>query len=146
MTIFHAFKPPAIAVQPYLERILKYVNCSHESYVFALVYMDRIIQRNPDFFICSLNIHRVLITSVMIAAKFYDDVYYNNSFYARVGGVSVKELNNLEVEFLFMINFSLYISAEEYERYRLELTSHSVQLSSSSSKQQAPASTIGNPH
>eukprot|EP00300_Choanocystis_sp_HF-7_P010334 c16896_g1_i4.p1 GENE.c16896_g1_i4~~c16896_g1_i4.p1 ORF type:complete len:170 (+),score=24.99 c16896_g1_i4:79-588(+) len=124
VTIFHALRPPSIAVKAYLERICKYVNCSNECFVLALIYMDRVIQRNTGFFISSLNIHRFLITSIMLAAKFFDDTYYNNAFYARVGGIPTAELNTLEVEFLFMINFSLHVETDEYERYRSELESH----------------------
>lgn len=134
VTIFHALRPPTIAIRIYLERIAKYVNCSNECYVLALMYMDRMIQRNPDFFISSLNVHRLMISSVMLAAKFFDDTYYNNAFYARVGGVPTTELNNLEVEYLFMINFSLHVDTEEYERYRLELQAHSTEAAKGGGK------------
>lgn len=60
----------------------------------------------------------------MLAAKFFDDQYYNNAYYAQIGGVSTEEINTLEVEFLFMINFSLYVSREIYDQYRQELTKH----------------------
>ena len=36
----------------------------------------------------SPQVHRLLITSIMLASKFFDDVYYNNAYYARVGGIS----------------------------------------------------------
>ena len=52
----------------------------------------QVVQFNPDFVISSLNVHRLLITSIMLASKFFDDVYYNNAYYARVGGIS-----NIEV-------------------------------------------------
>ena len=45
----------------------------------------------------------------MLAAKFYDDIYYNNAYYAKIGGVPCHEINNLELEFLFMINFTLNV-------------------------------------
>ena len=44
----------------------------------------------------------------MLAAKFFDDQYFNNAYYAKVGGVPTNEMNTLEVEFLFMSNFTLY--------------------------------------
>jgi len=58
---------------------------------------------------------------VMLASKFFDDLYYNNAYYARVGGISNLEVNNLEIELLRMISFSLYVSPEQYERYRASL-------------------------
>ncbi|KAL5794024.1 hypothetical protein ACOSP7_002618 [Xanthoceras sorbifolium] len=41
----------------------------------------------------------------MVASKMMDDVHYNNAFYARVGGVSNAELNKLELEVLFLLDF-----------------------------------------
>jgi hypothetical protein len=60
----------------------------------------------------------------MLASKFFDDQYYNNAYYAQIGGVSTEEINSLEVEFLFMINFSLHVSREIYDQYHRELTKH----------------------
>jgi Cyclin len=72
-----------------------------------------------------LNVHRVVITAVLLAAKFFDDAYYNNAYYAKVGGVMVSEMNGLEVDFLFRINFSLHVTPEVYDKYRAELVLHS---------------------
>jgi len=91
----------------------------------ALVYIDRLIQRN-NFLLTELNVHRVVVTAVLLAAKFFDDAYYNNAYYAKVGGVLVSEMNGLEVDFLFRINFSLHVTPELFQKYRQELASHSV--------------------
>jgi len=124
MTRFHAFKPPSITVQNYLNRVVKYVACSTECFIMALIYIDRIIQRNTYFIITSLNVHRLLITSVMLAMKFFEDSYYTNAYYAKVGGVSCSEMNLLELDFLFLIDFSLNVSPELFNRYRAELVKH----------------------
>merc|ERR1719502_1709704 len=92
ITKFHALKPPSISVLQYLERVHKYASCSNECFVLALIYIDRLIQRN-SYTLCSLNVHRILITSVMLAAKFFDDHYFNNAYYAKVGGVPCNEMN-----------------------------------------------------
>ena len=89
VTPFHSSRPPAITVRNYLEdRILKYAGCSEETVILALIYIDQVVQFNPEFVINSLNVHRLLITAIMLASKFFDDVYYNNAYYARVGGIS----------------------------------------------------------
>jgi hypothetical protein len=121
---FHALKQPNIGVLEYIERIGKYANCSDECFVLALIYIDRVIRDNPKFQVNSLNIHRLLITSIMLAAKFFDDQYYNNVFYGKVGGIPRKEINSLEVEFLFMVNFNLYVTTEHYRQYEKELATH----------------------
>jgi hypothetical protein len=45
-------------------------------------------------------VHRFLITAATVAAKGLSDSFWTNSLYARVGGVSVRELALLELEFL----------------------------------------------
>ena len=60
----------------------------------------------------------------MSAAKFYDDIYFNNEMYAKVGGIHVEELNLLELEFVFFINFSLMVPQEEFKKYYNELYLH----------------------
>jgi len=125
VTKFHALKAPGISIHQYLERIYKYASCSTECFILALIYIDRLIQKH-NFLLTELNVHRVVITSVLLAAKFFDDAYYNNAYYAKVGGVLVSEMNGLEVEFLFRINFSLHVKPEEFAKYQAELVSHAV--------------------
>lgn len=45
-----------------------------------------------------------------------------------MGGVLVEEMNNLEVQFLFKIDFSLQVLPEVFEKYNAELISHSNTL------------------
>ena len=105
-----------------LSRIHKYASCSTECFILALIYIDRLIQRS-NFLLTELNVHRAVITAVLLAAKFFDDAYYNNAYYAKVGGVLVSEMNGLEVDFLFRINFSLHVTPDIFEKYRSELLS-----------------------
>lgn len=88
-------------------------------FVLCLIYIDRAIKRDDTFAVSALNVHRcvmcrfvsrgyafirrLVLTALTIAAKFHDDIYYSNAFYARVGGVSVAELNTLELTLLKMI-------------------------------------------
>lgn len=41
--------------------------------------------------------HIIIGNSVMLGAKFFDDQYFNNAYYAKVGGVPCNEVNHLEV-------------------------------------------------
>jgi hypothetical protein len=58
----------------------------------------------------------------MVAAKFTDDFFYKNEYYAKVGGISKIEMNALELELLKSLNYNLYISEQELMIYldRLE--------------------------
>ncbi|KAL5560628.1 hypothetical protein UlMin_036839 [Ulmus minor] len=117
ISVFHGLTPPTISIQSYLQRIFKYANCSPSCYIVAYVYLDRFAQKQPSLPINSYNVHRLLITSVMLAAKFMDDMYYNNAYYAKVGGISTKEMNFLEVDFLFGLGFHLNVTPTTFHTY-----------------------------
>ncbi|GMI73891.1 cyclin p4;1 [Hibiscus trionum] len=117
MSVFRGLTRPAISIQSYLHRIYKYANCSPSCFIVAYVYLDRFAQRQPSLPVDSFNVHRLLITSVMVAAKFMDDMYYNNAFYAKVGGISTAEMNFLEVDFLFGLGFHLNVNPKTFHTY-----------------------------
>jgi len=124
VTRFHTLRAPQITVKAYLNRIAKYSICSEECFILALIYIDRLIKYNGNFLVNSLNVHRLIITSIMLAAKFFDDQYFNNAYFGKVGGVSCKEINLLEIEFVFMINFNLYVESKMFEMYNKRLLCH----------------------
>eukprot|EP00253_Pinus_taeda_P006638 PITA_06638 len=115
--VFDGLQVPDMCIERYLERILKYVNCSSSVLVVAYAYIDRLIQFHPQFRITSVNVHRLLITTVMVASKFLEDLNYRNSYYARVGGVSSEEINRMEMDFLFLMGFKLQVSVNVFESY-----------------------------
>ncbi|GAV61597.1 Cyclin domain-containing protein [Cephalotus follicularis] len=117
ISVFHGLTRPSISIRSYLERILKYANCSPSCFIVAYVYLDRFAQRQPSLPITTFNVHRLLITSVLVAAKFMDDMYYNNAYYAKVGGISTIEMNFLEVDFLFGLGFQLNVTPNTFHTY-----------------------------
>nr|QYW07141.1 cyclin U1-1 [Dimocarpus longan] len=121
LNAFHGVRAPSISIPKYLERIYKYTNCSPSCFVVGYVYIDRLSHRHPDSLVVSLNVHRLLVTCVMVASKMIDDVHYNNAFYARVGGVNNAELNRLELELLFLLDFGVVVSSRVFESYCLHL-------------------------
>ncbi|MBA0702117.1 hypothetical protein Goari_000049 [Gossypium aridum] len=117
VSVFHGLTRPTISIQSYLDRIYKYANCSPSCFIVAYIYLDRFAQKQPTLPINSFNVHRLLITSVMVAAKFMDDIYYNNAYYAKVGGISRTEMNYLEVDFLFGLGFHLNVAPNTFHTY-----------------------------
>ena len=53
----------------------------------------------------------------MIAAKFLDDLRLKNKDFAKIGGISNKEINLLEMEILSTIDFDLNISQKLFKTY-----------------------------
>ncbi|XP_031104703.1 cyclin-U1-1 [Ipomoea triloba] len=117
LNAFHGVRAPSISIPKYIERIYKYTNCSPSCFVVGYVYMDRLAHKYPNSLVISLNVHRLLVTCVMVASKILDDEHYNNAFFARVGGVSNAELNKLEIELLFLLDFGVSVSSQVFECY-----------------------------
>lgn len=69
------------------------------------------------FVVDSYNIHRLVIAGVTCASKFFSDIFYTNSRYAKVGGLPLVELNHLELQFLILNDFRLAVPVEELEAY-----------------------------
>ncbi|KAG0265462.1 hypothetical protein BG011_004682 [Mortierella polycephala] len=76
----------------------------------------------------SFNIHRLLITSILVACKFSSDVFYPNVRYAKVGGLPLSELNQLELEFLFLSQFELNTTESELQTYGNKLLMYHQRL------------------
>jgi hypothetical protein len=73
LNAFHGVRAPGISIPKYLERIYKYTNCSPSCFVVGYVYIDMLNHKHPDSLVLSLNVHRLLVTSVMVASKMLDD-------------------------------------------------------------------------
>lgn len=116
-SMFCSSAEPGIETEAYLRRLVNFTQCSRGAFVTALVYIARI---SDDYKLLApniFNIHRLLITSVMISAKLLDDRQNSIHHYARVGGiVSAMELRRLELQMLKFLDFRCIVNVEEYEQ------------------------------
>jgi len=55
--------------------------------------------------------------SVIVAIKWNEDDYYSNNFYGKVGGITRRELDFLEVLFIKTIRYRLFIDEDLYSKY-----------------------------
>jgi hypothetical protein len=148
LTRFHSRAPPGISVRDYLNRIIVHATLSPPILLSMVFYVDKMCAMYPEFSISSLTVHRFLITAATVGAKGLSDSFWTNSLYARVGGVSVRELGILELEFLKHLDWRIvpkpetlvdyYTSlVERNKSYALEKEDLPVQAESVD--QQAPA-------
>ncbi|XP_044967377.1 cyclin-P4-1-like isoform X1 [Hordeum vulgare subsp. vulgare] len=114
---FRAMTKPGISVRAYMARIARFAGCSPACFVVGYIYLDRLLGRRRALAVDSYCVHRLLITTVLSAVKFMDDICYNNAYFAKVGGISLPEMNYLEVDFLFGVGFDLNVSPETFGHY-----------------------------
>jgi hypothetical protein len=107
---------PYISIKDYLEHIYKYSKINSSTIALILIYIDRICNVTK----CKLSyyiIHKLILGAMILAIKYNEDVFCSLKFYAKLGGITLNELYNLEVNFISLINFNLFVSDELFSKY-----------------------------
>ena len=120
-SVFHALQAPSVSPSDYLYRLIKHSHCTRSAFIIAFYYLERVAEKGVDLGINSLSVHRLLLTAVLLAIKYLEDVLYDNAHFAIVGGLDVQELNMLELDMLKVLNFRLHISPEEFTEFEQKL-------------------------
>ena len=99
--------------------------------MLSLIYIDRIQEASEDIVLNAYCVHRylcgdlrLLIGTLMVAAKYAEDFFFKNDYYAKVGGISRSEINSIEVEILNVLNFHLHVSEAEFNVYLSKLEAY----------------------
>ena len=86
-TSFDSVEAPCMSVHSYLQRIRRYTRFDDMCFLIALAYLGRIAQAGgPSLCLTHHNVHRLLVTALVLASKSSDDVFHANSFMAQCGG------------------------------------------------------------
>nr|CAG4642511.1 EOG090X069C [Evadne anonyx] len=94
------------------------------SLVLAMIYLDRLRKKNPNY-VSSIPSSKLFLISVMVASKFLndegeeDEVF--NTDWANSAKMDIKELNKLEREFLLAIDWSLFVDEEDFSETLLQI-------------------------
>ncbi|KAF3919899.1 Cyclin-U2-1 [Orbilia brochopaga] len=121
LTRFHSRAPPTITITDYLHRIALHTTLEPSTLLSMVYYIDLLSGNYAAFTISSLTVHRFLITAATVASKGLCDSFCTNTFYARVGGISLRELNVLELEFLNRVGWRIVPQPEVLREYYLRL-------------------------
>ena len=118
---FSRQNPSKVTLQYFFGRIRRYSQIEKSTLIIILIYIDRVcitsgIILNPH------NIHRLILGCLILAIKYNEDVYYNNEYYAKIGGVPLDEINKLEYKSFELIEQNLFISDDIFEKYLAYIT------------------------
>ncbi|KAI0500707.1 hypothetical protein KFK09_018923 [Dendrobium nobile] len=108
---------PTISIRRYIKHIYFNTDFSTCCYVIAFIYLDRFLYFNPSVRLDFFNVHRFFITAILTSVKFMDERCNGNAHFAYVGGISVSEMKELEVDFLFGLRFNLNVNPISYNGY-----------------------------
>lgn len=117
--IFTSLAIPSISIDDYFNRIISMASIEDSVIISAFIYLDRLCRLNIA--LVDNNIHKLMLTAIVIAIKAHYDRHYSNAIYAKIGGITLKEMNMMEHEFLNLLRFDTYINEDLYTKYETYL-------------------------
>ena len=106
-------KVPIIKIEDYFIRLVKFSKMEISTLVLTFIYIKRFIYKEK-FIISFNNIFRLIISCSLLAIKFNEIRIFKNTYYAKIGGLEVDDLNNLEYNVFSRLNFNLKVSDYEF--------------------------------
>ena len=77
-----------------------------ESMTLALCYLET-LQHRYEYVVNSWTLNKLFATALVVASKYSYDCVYSNKYYASLLGLTLPELNNLELSFLALFDFAV---------------------------------------
>lgn len=103
----------------YIRKWSKYFEFDKNMLILFLMNFDKLLAK--DFIVNKKNIYKVIYICMMETHKYYDDNIFKNKDYAKFIGVNENELMDMEIEFLTIIDYDLFIKEEEFQGYQKKL-------------------------
>uniref|UniRef100_A0A6B2LLL5 Cyclin N-terminal domain-containing protein n=1 Tax=Arcella intermedia TaxID=1963864 RepID=A0A6B2LLL5_9EUKA len=107
---------------PSIKEILRFImkidhnlHFPSEVYVTAVIYLDR-VAINSSLFVSEDNWRRMLLAALLVASKFVLDYRVENVDFGFVLP-SLKDINDLEKQFLQHLHYDLYVEGSHYYLY-----------------------------
>lgn len=113
---FLSKREPSISLNDYLLRLDHYCPMSTAVYLATSFYITRMVAVDRLLSIHPLNVHRLVLAGLRVATKALEDLSYPHRRFAKVGGVSERELSRLEISFCFLADFELHVDAQMLAR------------------------------
>eukprot|EP00392_Amoebophrya_sp_AT5.2_P005525 g5534.t1 len=100
------------------------MGCSDECYLLAVIYLDRVASKNEGLLLHMRKntLHFLLLTALVVAAKFWDDDYLSMAQYARAGCTTKAQLADMERRFLKLLGYELDVAPQEFMWYAEQLS------------------------
>mmetsp|Transcript_537 Transcript_537/g.1955 ORF Transcript_537/g.1955 Transcript_537/m.1955 type:complete len:398 (-) Transcript_537:555-1748(-) len=147
-TPFRGPKVPRITLAEYVRRLTSYSGITPEAVIMGFALLERLSaalrrllpdaaaartgadsRESPQILagLCPYSVHRAVLVSMMLAHKMHDDKPLDNRCWAYLGGISLREINALEMHFLVMVGYgSLVVHPMAFNRARRLLSKATV--------------------
>ncbi|KAI8854522.1 cyclin-domain-containing protein, partial [Chytridium lagenaria] len=115
-------KAALLPLKKFIREILRRSRTSFSTLQLALLYIVRLRSQltakasvvtgaRPHATLCG---RRMLLSALIVAAKYLQDRNYSNKAWAKIAGLPLEEINLNEMEFLRIMDYDLYVSQKTY--------------------------------
>ena len=105
-----------LTIESYITRTAKLAVVNKPELYTALLFMYRAYELRKFNFV-ERNVYKIWLTCLLLAKKTLDDKCPRNTFYAEVGGVSPDAINKMELTLLYLLEFDVGITDDQYKAF-----------------------------
>lgn len=115
--------PPFMKLTNFINIIISRTKISMTTLVVALYYLRKLKLKHPVCKGSPGSSHRLILAAIVIASKYLYDDTFDNKAWASVssGYFKTTEVNKMECELLYYLDYSLYVGVKEWGEFTEEL-------------------------
>jgi hypothetical protein len=115
-------KKTKISLLSYLERLISLCEIELNTAIIMGIYFERGVNlvKSSGVSLNEISIYRLILISMIVSVKYSVDEHYDNDFYSKAGGISLVELNQIEVNFLNFLNFDLNVDIYQFKHMEMK--------------------------
>lgn len=122
--IFSSYSVPTTSFKQFVFSVITETQLPPTAVSLALLYILRLKHRSPIAIHASPNSeYRVFCVALILANKFLDDNTYTNKTWSEITHLALREISQMEIEFLINMNHSLAVSQNEWVSWQSQLKS-----------------------
>ena len=105
---------PDITIIQYIDRLFDNILIPNENINIVILHSIALLNymKKYGIYLTEYTAHRLILISLLLSTKIYDDIPKLNSYWAVYGGITLHHINHLEKHALFCLNFNLFISSQ----------------------------------
>eukprot|EP00792_Barthelona_sp_PAP020_P010235 TRINITY_DN354_c0_g1_i1.p1 TRINITY_DN354_c0_g1~~TRINITY_DN354_c0_g1_i1.p1 ORF type:complete len:265 (+),score=56.72 TRINITY_DN354_c0_g1_i1:200-994(+) len=113
--------PDTKTIYNFLNVMIYRTRLAHEPTIALLAYVDRLIEKT-GLVLCNNNWKLVIFICLVLSQKVFDDLCYDNNDYRKLlPGVTLKQMNDLEIITLKLLDYDVLVSNSLYTKYYIHL-------------------------